>query len=173
MTILGNCTEPLRREIDSMKKPKELDEFIQDRDAKGLMDAIEGTAFHTTEDSGAHEPWMQQSAWRRMMLVTQENEDLEAHGQEWKAECRALEKIWGRLQPHKLVGSGMSTEDQIAASDKFKACLFLGSVDQHKCKKVIDDLHTNKLNKIDNYPPTADAMISHLKKRRDVSGGHS
>ena len=103
-----------------------------------------------------------------MKKTQRPGQPIETFGKEFLAHSKALEALWGRLQPHKLVGTGVTTAEQKEAGEQFKAALFLGAVDQDKYESVLDNLHADYLNGADNYPKDIEAAIDLLKKRRDT-----
>ncbi|KAL3902922.1 MAG: hypothetical protein SGARI_005614, partial [Bacillariaceae sp.] len=171
MTTLGQCTRTLRRELDTMEKPTTLAALIKDKDVSGLYKAMKGIIYHTTDDSRVFPPIKQAGLWRRLFKLKQRpGQSLEDHGEEFVAQSGALEELWGRLQPHTLVGS--ATDLQILGAERFKAAVFLGSVDAVAYEAVLNDLHADYLNNIDNYPTTVAGTITLLKRRKDVSHGN-
>ena len=94
-------------------------------------------------------------------------QDLEQHATHFEAQCKAVEVLWGRMVPWSMVGE--PTDKQEQAWNNFKACMFLGSVEE-KYRKVIVDLHSYFLNGEDKYPDTIAGVVTLLKKRLDVGG---
>ena len=101
-----------------------------------------------------------------MELTQQPGQPIEEHAREFIAQCDALEELWGRLQPLTLVDE--LTPKQVKAAEGFKAALFLGYVIQDSYETVLNDLHADFLNGINNYPATVEAAVTLLKRRRDV-----
>ena len=101
-----------------------------------------------------------------MELKQRPAQSIESHGKGFLAQCDALEEVWGRLQPHNLVGS--PTDLQLKAGSQFKAALFLASVDKERCGAVITSLHSDYLSGTDNHPKSVEATITLLKQRRDT-----
>ncbi|KAL3909409.1 MAG: hypothetical protein SGARI_002611 [Bacillariaceae sp.] len=159
MSTLGQCTRTMRRELDTMEKPTTLAELIKNKDVTGLYDAMKGIIFHTSDDGRAFAPLKQQDGWRRLVRVKQRpGQSIESHSEEFLAQCGALEELWGRLQPYHMVGN--RTEEQILSAERFKAAMFLGSVDM------------DFLNSVDNYPTTVAATVTLLKRRKDVGSSN-
>ena len=150
---------------------KELEDIISEGDLKGLCDAIQGIAFHTVQDGKIWPHIMMARNWCRLIHTAQRNGDINNHSRNYEAQYDALELLWGSTIPHKLVGN-KSTENQQKARKRFQVALFLESVEQRKCKHVLDSLHADYLNNHNNYKDTVEDVITVLQQRRDVAGNH-
>ena len=112
-----------------------------------------------------------------MAIVCYPPKHLHEHVKEFKGQGKALKKLWGRLQPHNMVGQ--STESQEKSEAEFMVALFIGSVeDDPRYKPSVDRLHRDFYNGNNNYPDSIEGVVALLKhdeelKRRGIKPGMS
>ena len=155
MKIKSMCLRDMKRELRTMKQPKTFSQCLVDCDLNGFLKAMDGIIFQTSADSKVCPPLLKALALCKVMDTRDRpGQDIDIHGRNWEANNSTFDTLWGNFQPYINVGSGMSKEDQIKEGERFKAALFLTSVDQENTRRfsLLSTIPTSTIVRIITTP---------------------
>ena len=158
--VLAQCSTLMKHKIegtDTHEKMEDTDDVV------GLLTLIQNLSHGNTTTQNSF--WVTAKHYKKVGTIRQNrNESLPNYYKRWMTMVDVLEGHFGPMIPTKLTTSGI---DDSQAQERFKACLFLHSVDLKQCGSAIEKLNNQCLTGQDNYPTSVVAMVNLLTHRID------
>ncbi len=190
VVVMGQCTTMMRTKLEGTDTYEAIEESD---DVVGLLKLIRSLAYSTTPIRYPFVVAAEQV--KRMINTRQGNDTLTTHYRKWTAGMEVMESVFGIFVPEKLIveqktkpekettdsdDTGEQSKDETTDSDtvssnredaieRFKACLFLLSLDFKRYGAAIDDMNNQHLIGHEAYPTTVEGVVNLLTHRTNNS----
>jgi len=161
--IMSQCSPEMKDKLEAQST--ELEKLEDDNDVIGLLDLIKELVYNA---GGVRNKFVVMQSLNRTLCgrgnTQRPNESLNEHGKRFLQQVEVVEAVWGKLVPP--CHESDNTKEKESARNQCLASLFLGGMDQARCKAAVDELNNNCVLGKDVHPADVPAAIMVLTNRR-------